>query len=200
MYSEEECIFLLLSMNDLREALADVRKGKFEYSCSGSCSCGSIVVPLCKFGIRSESDAFIVAPILDILDDKTKIVIVECTYDKARGLWRPLRLRTDKLTPNSVQTAWATIEAIASSVLPSELIELIRQSHGQERTEENTLSADTIKTLFGSNKNIFCARSSRENVAASSDVEKHYDEIQQSRNKKSIGDERLDILRKVNNW
>jgi hypothetical protein len=51
-------------------------------------------------------------------------VVIECVFDLQKGVWRPFRLRQDKLNPNSVDTAWSTLQSIAAPVTVVDLLSM----------------------------------------------------------------------------
>ena len=135
-------------------------------------------------------------------DQKRKHAIIECTFDKLNGFWRPLRLRTDKVSPNSISTAFATLETVAANMDMYELTDLLDPISKTEKPIEDvsSLSEAERKLLFESGRKpeiIHANFDTMENAY----VSEHYDIIQKMRNESSTSkDPRLDMLRKVNNW
>ena len=96
------------------------------------------MIPVATVGICGPNDALVIAPTWDY-NERQKTVIVECTFDKSKGIWRPMRLREDKRAPNSVSTAFATLEMIAASIDQDELVHLLA-SEDLERGDESGMS------------------------------------------------------------
>ena len=190
-----------VSVNDIKGALFDVKRGRFDSKFPGACAHGNMMITLATIGIVDEADAYVISPVWSIEDEKKKNIIIECTFDKDSGLWRPFRLRTDKASPNSVQTAWTTLEVASASMNVSELVEKISSAGSQKVPTANggkrMLSAHERKVLFDVSSNII---QTKVGAGDSGDIASHYDSIQTVRNAKNGKDKRMDMLRKVNNW
>lgn len=191
-------------LNDIKEALSSVKRGIFNCKFPASCSHGNALVTLASIGIVDETDAFVIAPAMSILDEKKKHMIIECTFDKSRGIWRPFRLRTDKVVPNSVSTAWATLEVASASMSISELVENItflgsKKGFSADYEGQKVLSLQARKVLGEASPYIILTKVG---AGGADDIANHYDSIQRDRNAKCEGgkDVRMDMLRKVNNW
>jgi mRNA (guanine-N7-)-methyltransferase len=191
-------------LNDMKEALSEVKRGLFDFKFPGSCSHGNALITLASIGIIDETDAFVIAPVMPILDERKKHMIVECTFDKTRGFWRPFRLRTDKVVPNSVSTAWATLEVASASMTINELVENTTSVGPQkvfsaDYEGQKVLSAQARKVLGEASPYIILTKVG---AGGANDIASHYDSIQRDRNEKCEGgkDGRMDMLRKVNNW
>ncbi len=193
-----------VSTNELKEALQDAKKGKFRTESSGSCSNGSMMLKVANICLCDAKDATVLLSVWEF-DQKKKYTIVECIFDKAHGFWRPLRLRTDKISPNSVNTAFSTLETVAASMDKQELIELLDGTLKLERGvnddfDDSAFSEADRKALFESGRQpeiIHACIDSTENM----NVSEHYDMIQKKRNESgNQKDDRIDMLRKVNNW
>ena len=192
-----------VSTSQLQEALQEAKKGKFNKTDSiGYCSNGDMVLKVANICLCDVRDAAVVLPVWNY-DQKKKYAIVECTFDKAHGFWRPLRLRNDKISPNSISTAFSTLETIAASMNKQELVELLDPHANVVVVEDVDVSAPSEadqKALLESGRQPDIIRT-QINPTDNINVSNHYDMIQKNRNESgNQKDGRIDMLRKVNNW
>ena len=210
-----------ISLANLKEIFLDAQKGSFETRFPGSCMCAGTLMTLSLIGLTKSEDMTALKSIWEISQpdqqQQQQQVIVECVYEPAFGIWRPIRLRRDKHVPNSVQTAWSTLEAITASISIDILLNTLGLSNDADSFEIPYLKEDLNINFEKMNFNEFklyefensvILKAKSEQNANQSDltsdtvVEEHYDHVQYNRNlNKEIGkDKRLDMLRKVNNW
>lgn len=70
-------------------------------------------------------------------------VVLECLFQPEEGLWRALKHRGDKNVPNSVRTAFSTLEAIAEGLTLSYLVDHFRGARPSTEMPWETPAADS---------------------------------------------------------
>ena len=66
-------------------------------------------------------------------------LVVECAFARSAGAWRIVRPRADKPKPNSVRSAWSTLEAVAEQLTLDQVeievarcVRIVRLRHGKK--------------------------------------------------------------------
>lgn len=123
----------------------------------------------------------------DILRGRTDSVIVECRYDVTKSRWIALKIRWDRVIPNSLRTAWSNLEVVSEGVTLEELQKIAGDSNTLAPPKQE-VDYDDISVDMG-------------NIKVGDDVASHYDQVQLQRHDTSYEkDDSIAMLRKVNNW
>eukprot|EP00516_Mucochytrium_quahogii_P002685 CAMPEP_0203750532 /NCGR_PEP_ID=MMETSP0098-20131031/4745_1 /ASSEMBLY_ACC=CAM_ASM_000208 /TAXON_ID=96639 /ORGANISM=" , Strain NY0313808BC1" /LENGTH=1044 /DNA_ID=CAMNT_0050639877 /DNA_START=403 /DNA_END=3534 /DNA_ORIENTATION=- len=115
--------------------------------------------------------------------------IVECKFDTSLGLWAAVGVRSDKVKPNSLGTAWSILESVAENISTGTLVLEIVDGCNTASSDGNTLRASAAPFMPGGSSQKM------------SDVAQHYNERQEERNRtRNKLDPEIENLRKLNNW
>ncbi len=106
-------------------------------------------------------------------------LIVECSFSSQLGQWTVERIRLDRPRPNSLKTAWNTLEVIAHALTLEDIVKEFQQCLDDKVSNVQ----DGIES----------------SLHVESSVGKHYDLVQASR-QTGFREERIAVHRKVMNW